>query len=227
MTDPASLIYAAAFAHRRATLAERDAAVAIDDGTRDALTHAAAVARGEADAAMQALPGELDHATRALLGLYRRDALVLREDGIGWRDAVYRAAQAQRSGEADAMADLLVQAPHRTDDERELFASLIANALLPPIAKGRPHGALTKVVDALAAAQDYFDLVGTDPGKSKQKPTTGIKGVEAAKMIGSPLGVSVRTVQDWVTAYQRSVQVLNAAGHDGVAVMRGHIRSNR
>ena len=230
MNDPATLIYVAAFAQRKATLAIRDPATAPDDATRAALAHVADVARAEAEAAERSLPAELDGATVALLVLYRRDALVLQGDGVGWRVAVYHAAQAQRRGDAYAdvlVADLLIQAAHRTDTERDMLELMLSDTLLPPVAKGRPQGPLTKINDALAAAQEYFDLVGTDPGRSKQKPSTGIKGEDAAKTIGGPLDVSVRTVQDWVAAYQRSVQLLNSAGHDGVAVMQKHIRSNR
>lgn len=225
MTDPVATIYAAALARRVATLAERDAAATPDPAIRAALAHAARVARAEQEAAERAFPAGLD-----LLDLYRRDALVLLDDGVGWHHAVYQAAQAQRRREANSdmlVADLLVQAPYRTDDERDRLDLLLSDTLLPPVAKGRPHGPLTKSNDALAAAQAYFEMVGTDPGKSKQKPTTGIKGKDAALAIGGPLGVSARTVLGWVAAYQRSVQVLNAAGHDGVAVMTKHIRLNR
>ncbi|RSV17501.1 hypothetical protein CA235_02425 [Sphingomonas sp. ABOLF] len=136
MTDPAATIYAAALARRVAMLAERDAAATSDPAIRAALSDAARVARAEQEAAERAFPAGLD-----LLDLYRRDALVLANDGTGWNGAVYQAAQTKRKRIRRALvADLLVQAPHRTDDERAMLDLLLSDTLLPEPEAGRPRG---------------------------------------------------------------------------------------
>jgi hypothetical protein len=163
-------------------------------------------------------------------------------DGIAWRDAVFRCAYAMRRGDhdaADTLENLKSQVSGRQKHDSEFLSLLIDGELLPEIKKGRPTGARTKAVEILSASQDYFDLTETNPsGPLRQKPK-GKKGCSTrgpelaepidgvAAYVGKPLNVSERTVQDWLSNYRDAIKVLGGQGYDGKSIMRELIDMNR
>lgn len=192
----------------------------------------AAFAKRQAELALQQLEqtAPRDDCERNMFDLFAKGHLVLLNDGPGWNHQVYRAAVAIRNNESDAgetVARLVAQAPYRSNNEIGLLQMALANELLPPISKGRPYGAINRSVEALAAAEEFFDLSGTNPADPPRQKPRGMKGGEAATKIGTKLNVAGRTVQEWVRAYRAGVAILNGQGRDGRAILRAAVKLNR